>query len=74
METILVTMAFFVLAIGFMAAALNFAKYKKRKSACCGGGSCATNFDKKDYQKEDERTVNIQAMKGSTGCCNEHAH
>lgn len=46
MKVILISAAFFVLAVLFMGLSLHFAKYKKRKSACCGGaehikaGSC----------------------------------
>ena len=37
MSTIIITIIFFVLAIMIMGLALNFAKYKKNKSACCHG-------------------------------------
>ena len=55
METVLVAIGFFVVAIVFMGVALNFAKYKKGKSACChgaehdseGGGCCGTHVENK---------------------------
>lgn len=37
MQTIIITMIIFMIAIGFMWVALIFAKYKKKKSACCHG-------------------------------------
>jgi len=42
---ILALMGFFSVAIIVMGIALRFAKYKERKSACCGGGSCSSGID-----------------------------
>lgn len=43
MSTIIITIVFFVLAIVIMGLALNFAKYKKNKSACCHGSEHKNN-------------------------------
>jgi hypothetical protein len=35
----------FTAAIGIMAAALHYSKYKRRQSACCGGGHCDSDHE-----------------------------
>ena len=58
METLLIATGFCVVAIVFFGVALNFAKYKKGKSACChgaehdsdGGGCCGEHVQEKSCE------------------------
>ena len=43
MLKILIVTVFFIVAFSLMAMALHFAKWKKKKSGCCGGGHCDSN-------------------------------
>lgn len=47
----IVALGFFMLVFVLMALALNFSKYKKRPSGCCGGGHCATDLNSAEVNK-----------------------
>jgi hypothetical protein len=70
MKTFIAVFVFFLIAVGFMAASLTFAKYKKDNSGCCGGGHCGSNLDTgKAKVKVD--SLNID---GESQCCGKHKH
>lgn len=61
----LVTFLLFVVAISLMLVALQFSKYKKRPSGCCGGGHCTTDGDEADsgHSCYDEKTEFVKKYK-----------
>lgn len=45
-----------IVAVVFMAAALHFSKYKKRKgSGCCGGGKSLADYTGKPCEEDDSK-------------------
>ena len=46
MVQVLVLVVFFMVALSIFWLALHFSQYKKRPSACCGGGHCETGIHK----------------------------
>ncbi len=50
----LIPIFFFMVAIVGMLAALQFSKYKKRKTGCCGAhAECSHHRDKKEESQDD---------------------
>ena len=45
MISYIIAFLFFIGAMALMLFALQFSRYKKRPSGCCGGGHCATEND-----------------------------
>ncbi len=50
MTEFLIVFVLFAVAIVLMALSLTFSKYKKRKSACCGGGHCESGERPLDHK------------------------
>lgn len=61
----LVAFLLFVVAISLMLVALQFSRYKKRPSGCCGGGHCATDGEEtvNEHSCYDEKTDFVKKYK-----------
>jgi len=58
MTEFLIVFVLFAVAIVLMALSLTFSKYKKRKSACCGGGHCESEKMPQEHKcKKHEQDI-----------------
>ena len=52
---IIIPIIFTMIAVGLMAAALYFSKYKKGKSGCCGGGDICIDQTAKTCDEDNSK-------------------